>query len=57
MIYQALENSAVVVKDGSLLLPRTSFYQQIEAAQPTLQGLCFYQIKLPESNVQDPECP
>lgn len=57
MIYQALENSAVVVKDGSLLLPRTSFYQEIEAAQPTLQGLCFYQINLPEINLQDPECP
>jgi len=57
MILQALENTAIVFKDKSILLPRQGFLDELLVLKPTLQGLCFYPIRSYHINFQDQECP
>jgi hypothetical protein len=57
MIFQALENSAILLKDKGVLLPRLAFEEEISAHLPATAGLCLTPIQSYQFNIQDQECP
>lgn len=57
IIYQALENSAILLKNKGILLPRQDFKVELSALLPAPAGLCLTHIESYQFNLQDQECP
>lgn len=57
MIIQALENSAIILKNKAILLPRQDFEEELSALLPAPAGLCLTPIQSYQFNLQDQECP
>jgi hypothetical protein len=57
MIRQAIENTAITLKDKSILLPRTAFKNELLALQSAPAGYCLTPIQSSQFMTQDQECP
>ena len=57
MIYEALENSAILLKNKAILLPRQDFEEELAGLLPAPGGLCLTPIESYQFILQDQECP
>jgi len=57
MIVQALENSAILLKNKAILLPRQDFEEELSGLLPVPGGLCLTPIESYQFILQDQECP
>ena len=57
MIYEALENSAILLKNNAIILPRQDFEEELAGLLPAPGGLCLTPIEFYQFILQDQECP